>query len=328
MAELSHASHTTPVKGLGVTVLFLAAIALGSFLGLATPTIGESLSQGIDTTLMLMVGLLFFEVRLTSVLKAVANLRFIAIAWAANFLFVPMIAFLIASLFLADQPLLYLGLLIYFLAPCTDWFLGFTRMARGDTALGAALIPVNMLTQLLLFPIWLWLFSQHTGAVDFASIPNVLVQWFLLPFIIAQSARWLATSLLSATAFEKLCDAIGMLIPAVTAAVILQIFATNITTIAAHKEAFGLVLMAIFLFFVLTYLLAEGMAKLFKLAQPEQTLLAMTTAARNAPLMLALTAIAIPDQPLIYAALIIGTLVEFPHLTALKHVITNKRALA
>jgi len=43
----------------------------------------------------------------------------------------------------------------------------------------------------------------------------------------------------------------------------------------------------------------------------------MTTAARNAPLMLAITIIVIPNQPQIYATIIIGLLVVFPHLTIL-----------
>ncbi|MEM6357949.1 MAG: arsenic resistance protein, partial [Pseudomonadota bacterium] len=52
----------------------------------------------------------------------------------------------------------------------------------------------------------------------------------------------------------------------------------------------------------------------------------ITTAARNAPLMLAVTAIAIPDQPLIYATLVIGMLVEFPHLIGLKQMLLAKAA--
>ena len=52
----------------------------------------------------------------------------------------------------------------------------------------------------------------------------------------------------------------------------------------------------------------------------------MTTAARNAPLMLAVTAVVIPDQPIIYAALVIGMLVEFPHLTALKQALLARAA--
>lgn len=47
----------------------------------------------------------------------------------------------------------------------------------------------------------------------------------------------------------------------------------------------------------------------------------MSLAARNAPLMLAVTMAAIPNQPLIYAALVIGMLVEFPHLTVLQRVL-------
>jgi hypothetical protein len=40
--------------------------------------------------------------------------------------------------------------------------------------------------------------------------------------------------------------------------------------------------------------------------------------------MLGLTMAALPNQPLIYAALIIGMLVEFPHLTALKHLLLRR----
>ena len=47
----------------------------------------------------------------------------------------------------------------------------------------------------------------------------------------------------------------------------------------------------------------------------------MTTSARNAPLMLAVTAVALPDQPVVHAAIILGMLIEFPHLTVLTHLL-------
>jgi hypothetical protein len=52
----------------------------------------------------------------------------------------------------------------------------------------------------------------------------------------------------------------------------------------------------------------------------------MTTSARNAPLMLALTAIALPDQPVVQATIILGMLVEFPHLTILTHLLRGRAA--
>jgi len=51
----------------------------------------------------------------------------------------------------------------------------------------------------------------------------------------------------------------------------------------------------------------------------------MTTSARNAPLMLALTVVALPDQPVIYAAIIMGMLIEFPHLTVITQVLLGRR---
>lgn len=326
MTEIVQTPRTETAPGLIITALFLGAIVLGSVLGLLDPSIGTTVSQGVDFTLLVMLGLLFFEARLRAVAAGLANMRFIGMAWGVNFLLVPLIGYAIASLFLSGHPLLFAGLLIYFLAPCTDWFLSFTRMARGDTALGTALMPINMLTQLLLFPVWIWVAAKQTGMVDFAAIPDVMVVWFLVPFVTAQVARWLLERLLPQNLFNKICVGVGYLIPVVTALLIFQIFAANVTTIAAHLETFGLTLMAIFAFFIVMFFAADRLSRLFGLRYEERALLSMTTAARNAPLMLAMTAIALPEQPLIYAALVIGMLVEFPHLTALKQVLLTQAA--
>lgn len=313
-----------PAPGLGITALLVCAIALGTLAGLSDPSLGGAAALAIDPTLLILVGLLFFDLRLGAVTAAFGNLRFIALAWGVNFLVVPVVGVALASLFLSGQPLLFTGLLIYFLAPCTDWFLAFTRLAKGDTALGAALLPINLLTQLLLFPLWLWIFTPHAGFVDFAAIPGVLLQWFLLPFAIAQAARWMASRLLDASTLDRVFSIAGTLIPMVTAVLVFQIFSANATIVADHLGAFPAALAAIFLFFVVMYLLGEAVARLFGLSHGEQALLSMTTAARNAPLMLVITAAAIPGQPLVYAALVIGMLLELPHLIGLKHLLLAK----
>ncbi|MEM6742141.1 MAG: arsenic resistance protein [Pseudomonadota bacterium] len=324
MSVLSPAPETESAPGLGMTALLLGAIALGLLAGLSAPPIGAAASFAIDPTLLVLVGLLFFDLRLGAVTAAFGNLRFIALAWGANFLVVPVVGFALASLFLSGQPLVFTGLLIYFLAPCTDWFLAFTRLAKGDTALGAALLPINLVTQLLLFPVWLWIFTSHAGFVDFAAIPGVLLQWFLLPFGIAQAARWLASRGLDASTTGRLHSAVGAAIPLVTAALVFQLFSANATVVAAHVDAVPPAAAAIFLFFAAMFLVGEAATRVFGLSHGEQALLAMTTAARNAPMMLVITAVAIPGQPLVYAALVIGMLLELPHLLGLKHLLLAK----
>lgn len=306
--------------------LFLMAIFAGSALGLTAPAAGAALSAGVDPTLFAMIFLLLFELRLNAVLRAFANLRFLTLALGANFVIAPLIGFAIAALLLSDQSLLFTGLVIYFAAPCTDWFLGFTRMAGGDTTLGAALIPINLFMQLLLFPLWLWLFTSHDGLVDFAAVPGVLAQWFLLPLIGAQVFRFCLQRLLSESRFERLVSWVGHVVTLAIAGLILQIFAANIGAIVGRLELFGVVLVATFLFFMAIFFAGQSLSRLAGLPYPQHALLAMTMAARNAPLMLAVTAVALPDQPLILTVLVIGMLLEFPYLTGLKQVLLRRRS--
>lgn len=306
------------------TLLLLAAIALGSLIGIYQTDGAENLSRFVDPLILVLVSLLFFEVRFGTLLGAANHVRFLGIAWVANFILIPLIGWGIASLFLSGKPLLYTGLLIYFIAPCTDWFLGFTRLAKGNVALGTILLPVNLITQLLLFPVFLGLFAGKAAGIEAASIASTLWQWFLLPFVAAVVLHIFLGKLLSAAVFEKLLRFTGAVIPFIIAALVMCIFAGNIGTIAGNTSAFLIILAAVFCFFVATWFLGEILAVRFHLAHPEHALLTMTTAARNAPLMLGLTTAAFPDEPLIYAALIIGMLVEFPHLTALKHLLLHR----
>lgn len=312
------------ISNIGSTLLLIAAIFSGSFIGWVSPATGTLLSGWVDYAILTLVSLLFFEVRFETLAKAGTHLRFLSIAWGANFLLIPVIGYLVASLFLTGQPLFFTGLLIYFLAPCTDWFLGFTRLARGNTSLGTVLLPINLITQLLLYPVYLALFAGTRTGVEIATLGGTLLHWFLIPLACAIAAHLALRAILPPRRFEAILTLTGKLLPLVIAVLVLFIFSANIGVILEHLPVFLRILVAVFLFFIATYFLGEGIAKVFKLAYPEHALLTMTIAARNAPLMLGVTAAAFPDQPLIYAALVIGMLVEFPHLTALKHLLLRR----
>lgn len=303
------------------SLILLAAIALGAALGHFAPDTGERLGDWVDPTLLSLVALLFFGVRFGSLLQAASNLRFFAVALLANFVLIPLIGYAVAWLLLGHHPLFMVGLVIYFMSPCTDWFLGFTRLAKGNVALGTALIPLNMLVQLLLYPLYLQLFAGQAVAVEAGTLASTLLQWFIQPLLLAilahQGLRWL----LADERFEALLARVDQLVPWLIGLLVLEIFAGNIAVILEHWGVFAWVLLAVFIFFVLTFLVGEGLSRLLSFDYPEHALLSMTTAARNAPLMLAVTMAALPGQPLIYAALVIGMLVEFPHLTALSRVL-------
>ncbi|MEM6497280.1 MAG: bile acid:sodium symporter [Pseudomonadota bacterium] len=316
------------MAGSGTALVLVLAIAGGAITGLTLPQAEGLLSGQIDFTILLLVFLLLFEVRIQSILSSLNRVSFIAVALIANFVVIPALGFAIASIFLSSHPLFFVGLVIYFMAPCTDWFLGFTRLARGNIALGAALLPINMVVQLLLYPVYLHVFGISAAGDGAGDIFRTLWQWFLVPLLAAIALRLLAESVLRKAQFEFVQSIASLVVPIFLAVLVWQITAANIGTLIAHAQVVLLMLVAIFLFFFLTYVLSEVISGIMNLSYEDRVLITMTTAARNAPLMLALTIVAVPDQPIVYSAIIIGMLLELPHLVALKILLLRRRTQA
>ena len=300
------------------------AITAGLALGWSLPQAGQSFGALIDPLLFGLLVLLFVEVRFHPLRHATRHMRFLSIAWIANFILIPLAGWGIASLFFPRESALFVGLLLYFLFPCTDWFLGFTRIAKGDVALGTVLLPVNLITQLILFPVYLSLITGSQVGSGSSVLNSALVQWFFLPLSFALLLRLVVTRLGGKRNYERLSSLSGNLVQPMIAAVALCLFVQNTATLTANPLALFKILLAVSLFFVVSWILSELLARCCRLNQAQHVLLAMTTAARNAPLILGLTMIAMPDQPLIHAALIIGLLVEFPHLIALSRLFLRK----
>ena len=232
----------------GTTILLITAMASGAMLGVFAPSTQEPLSSFIDPLILTLVFLLFFEIHFQSFKGATKHWRFLSIAWVANFVIIPLIGWGIASLFLSGKPLLYTGLLIYFIAPCTDWFLGFTRLARGDTSLGAILLPINLVTQLILCPILLGIYVGEKIPVDGVGLLGSLWQWFLIPLLAAILFRLILSKFLTEKTFSKITKLTGKLITCSIVALVLFIFTGNIETIWEHAADFTTILLAVFCF--------------------------------------------------------------------------------
>ncbi len=314
------------VKQTGTSVLLLGSIAAGSAIGYSLPSTGQWLSEQIDAMLLALITLLFFSVRFDAIVRALGNLRFITVVLAVNFVLVPLLGYAIATLLLPAYPLFMVGLMIYFMSPCTDWFLGFTRLAKGNVALGTALIPINMVMQLLLYPLYLYLFTRNVVQVDNNVIGSTLLQWFLMPLAIATLVHYSLRLLLNKGQFERLLTWVDRCALWLIALLVAAIFAANIAVILENYMIFGWLLPAVLLFFIATFVLSERLSCLFRFSPPEHALLTMVIAARNAPLMLAITMTVLPDQPLIHAAIVIGMLMEFPHLTLLQRLLLNRQS--
>ena len=106
-------------------IIFLA-ILLG--LGLSNLPLLTSNSGSLIT---LMLYGLFLEVPLKDLKNSFKNVKFTSASLIINFIWTPLLGYFLGVLFLKGNIDILIGFFMLILTPCTDWYLVFTKMAKG-----------------------------------------------------------------------------------------------------------------------------------------------------------------------------------------------------
>lgn len=288
----------------------LAALGLGLVLGRIDPVAAYA-ADFITPALMCMLFGLFLSIPLKNLKQSFFNLKFAAASLVINFIWIPVLGWWLGGLFLGEHPALRIGFIMLLVTPCTDWYLVFTGLARGNVPLSAAILPINLIVQVLLLPVYLLLFAGLTGNVDPASLGKSIVMVLVIPFGLARLARLVfkdgsgpagILNVFSRGQFAFLCLAITAM------------FASQAGYITGHPEVFLILLIPVSMFFVINFFVGRFVARFLKFSFEDSVSLSLTTLARNSPISLAIAVTAFPGEPLIALALVIGPLIELPFL--------------
>lgn len=172
---------------------YLAAVGAGLAAGMIAPA-GVA---GFDITLWPLLGLLlyatFTQLPLTRLREALGDMRFLTAAVTGNFVLLPLVVWGLVNL-LPDDPALRLGVLLVLLVPCTDWFITFTHLGRGDSHRAVAFAPVSLLLQILLLPVYLMLFlgAEFTASLAHGEMFAAFFGLIMLPLCAAFGTERLA----------------------------------------------------------------------------------------------------------------------------------------
>jgi len=158
--------------------IYAVALILGTVLGLWRPASGERLEFLIAPILAIMLYGMFAQIPFLRLREAFANRRFTAALLIVNFIIVPVLVWSLSRL-LPQQPPLLLGVYLVLLTPCIDYVIVFTHLGRGNARLVLASTPLLLLAQLLLLPVYLWLFMGEEAAQIMSAGP-FLAAFFLL----------------------------------------------------------------------------------------------------------------------------------------------------
>jgi arsenite transporter len=260
----------------------MVAVLAGLLVGLFTDAVGPVSNSAVYLAL---IGLMYGIALGTPIRKVASSFRrwrFFLLAWSLNFILVPLIGFALASLFLSGTPLILVGFILYVVTPCTDWFLVFTGMARGDVSLGLALLPTNLILQILLIPIYLWLFAGQIVPVQISALIEAVVVFIVLPFALAIATNAGAVRFKGAEWKENVLGKSPIIIQTVTLAlVIFFMFAGQTRVILENLGPLALVLVPVLIFVIISFLLSRWIGRLMRLKYVECALLTCTSIARN-----------------------------------------------
>ena len=171
---------------------YLLAIALGLGAGSVWPAAGPVFEALLWPTLGVLLFATFLQVPVLHVRDALRDRRFAAAVVIGNFAVLPLLVWALVALLgtAGAAPAVRLGVLLVLLVPCTDWFITFSQLGRGDVPRAMVVTPLNLVLQLVLLPVYLWLMAD-AGTLDIWNLatlaPALLV--VLLPLAAAAAAQ-------------------------------------------------------------------------------------------------------------------------------------------
>jgi ACR3 family arsenite efflux pump ArsB len=253
---------------------------------------------------------LFLEIPLNELKNSFKNVKFSLTSLIINFLWTPLFGYFLGTLFLKGNIDILIGFFMLILTPCTDWYLVFTKLAKGNLTLSLSILPINLILQIVLLPIYLILFFSNGISLDYPQLAYSLLIVIVIPFIASQIVKFILKDKLR----DKVINSFGSLQIWFLSLAVFCIFASQGKLLYSNLESIVKIFIPLIIFFTANAIIDLLLCEKINFTYPEYAILTMTTLARNSPLGLAIAINSFPSHELIAMALVIGPLIELPIL--------------
>jgi ACR3 family arsenite transporter len=165
-------------------------------------TLANSLALGVVIGLFLMIYPAMTNVKIEDMGKAARSPRQLLIVLFFNYLVAPFFMLFLAKVFLAGDHDLYVGLVLYGLAPCIAMVIVFTFLSLGNNALAIILVAINSVCQMLLIPVYAKLLLGEV-TFDVLVVGESVLLYLGLPLVAGFLTRRIAVSRMGEEGFKQ-----------------------------------------------------------------------------------------------------------------------------
>lgn len=302
------------------TPILLVAIILGLLLGQLSWV--EMYSENFVTPfLFVMLFGIFLNIPLRDFKKSFTNIKFSVTTIIINFIWTPILIWLLGKIFLSSSPIMQIGLIMLMVTPCTDWYLVFTGMVKGNVPLSTTILPLNLILQVVLLPVYLFIFSGVSGAINIKEVLISIIVMLIIPFILAQITKVFLEKVEKEYIKNRIYTFFSSLQTILLSLAIMAMFASKGNSLLSNFNIAAMFIPPIIIFYIINFTLAQIVGKKFKYSYEDTASLTLTTIAKNSPMTLGVALMAFPNEPIIHLIMLIEPLIELPSMLIITRIL-------